>query len=67
MNKIYNLTIMYNEETEEIEFIQEVIEGEVLLSPVIEVPPSKDEPIIDDIKTALMSVLFTEDGGIGVT
>jgi hypothetical protein len=66
--KIYTLTIMYDEQTDVVEFIQESIEEESELPHPI-IPPVEDytpvDELTDEVKLVMLKLALDEDGGIG--
>ncbi len=67
MEKVYNLTIVYNEETEEIEFIEETIEvASELPQPTTQIPLTYST---DDSQEEVVQLLMQmiSDGLIGIS
>ena len=50
--KVYKLVIMYNAETEEVEFIEESIEGDTTDNIVIDVDSKFDDDFLDIVNEA---------------
>ena len=69
--KIYNLSIMYNSETEEVEYIREtidIVDEEYIQEPnEIEIPLSPDEDKAEELRLTLLELALHENGGIGFT
>jgi hypothetical protein len=67
MEKIYNLTIVYNEETEEIEFIEETIEvASDEPQPTAQIPLTySTDDSQEDVVQLLMQMIL--DGSIGIS
>ena len=65
--KLYNLTIMYDDETDEIEYIQETIDEEDESQSPIDIPESytQIDELTDEVKLVMMQLALDENGGVG--
>lgn len=71
MEKVYTLTIVYNDETDVIEFIEEAIDGytEDTQAPIVTTIPIElsEETDQDKFKVLLMNLIFNGNGVIGIS